>query len=57
MTTSVTIDACCANNNEVKIVITEDNADTEVTTLQDGESVEKYVYDSRVITIQEVEKT
>lgn len=57
MTTSVTIKACCANTKEVKIMLTEDNADTEVTTLQDGESVEKYVYDSRAITVQEVEKT
>jgi len=56
MTSRVIIEACCGPENEVEVTITEVNADTEVFTLQDGETAERYVYDSRAVTVKEVEK-
>ena len=56
MTTKVTIEACCANTKQVLIRIDEDDADSQITVLQDGESTDFVVYDSRSIHIEEMEK-
>lgn len=56
MTTRITIEAHCADDTEVKIIISDTEADTEHVTLQDGETKEYYVYDARQINVFEVEK-
>ena len=53
MTTNVVITACCAEDKEVVVTITDTNADTERFTLQDGESADRVVYDDREITVKE----
>lgn len=50
MTTKVTIEACCNDNTEVRVAISDDKDRV----LQDGESTEVYAYDSRMIVVQEV---
>ncbi len=55
MTSSVKITAHCASTKEVQITVTTD-ATGEVYKLQDGQSVEFYVYDDRTVTVREVVK-
>lgn len=55
MTTTVTIDAHCASDKEVIVVITGEG-DDENFTLQDGESDSRVVYDDREIHVKEVTK-
>ncbi len=54
MTTVVTISAHCSDTKEVRVVVT--GAQPEEFTLADGEKVERFAYDDRVITVQEVAK-
>lgn len=53
MTTTVKITAHCASNKEVKVQVSGEH----FATLQDGESVEAYAYDDRVIEVREVLKS
>ena len=55
MTTQVTVVAHCADTKEVLITLTEGEKVTEHV-LQDTEEKVLYVYDSRSITVLEVEK-
>ena len=59
MTTTVKIEAHLANTKEVKVIIedTDDVLHKEEFTLQDGETADHYVYDGRVISVKEVEKS
>lgn len=54
MTTVVTISAHCGDTKEVRVTVT--GAQPEEFTLANGEKVERYAYDDRVITVQEVAK-
>lgn len=56
MTTTITVDAHCADNKEVIIVVKDNESIYEEITLQDGESSEVIAYDDRVITVKEVLK-
>jgi len=61
MTTTVKVEAHCDDNTEVIVSVTDysintDNANFEDVVMQDGESVDFYVYDNREITIKEIEK-
>lgn len=59
MTTRVIVKAHCASTKEVKIIIGALNIASppiEEHTIQDGQTLEKYVYDERIITVQEVLK-
>ena len=49
MTTTVTIHAHCASTKQVHITVT----GQPVQVIQDGEKVEVYAYDERVISIKE----
>lgn len=55
MTTIVKVDAHCSNAKEVVVQIAEGTTE-EITVIQDGESIEKYAYDARRITIYERDK-
>ena len=57
MTTKVTIQAHCAYNKEVEIVLTENEALIELKKINDGESHELYVYDGRSVQVHEKIKT
>lgn len=54
MTTVVTIAACCGDTKEVRVTITGESP--EDFTIANGEQVERYAYNDRVITVQEVAK-
>lgn len=56
MTSKVTVEACCDDNEEVKVLIKTPDADTEQRTLQDGETADFYVYDDREIVVREIVK-
>lgn len=57
MTSSVKINAHCANNKEVHIEISGDPCGNDgVKVIQDGESLELSVYDNKSVTIKEVIK-
>jgi len=56
MTTTVKIEAHLSREKEVVVEVNEDGAVIERITLQDGERVERYVYDNREISVQEVAK-
>lgn len=56
MTTTVKIEAHCASNKEVEVTLITGTASLEVFKVQDGEKVERYVYDARYITVREIEK-
>ena len=59
MTTSVKVTACCGPNKEVVfgIQIGENHSElVDVSIIQDGESIEKYVYDHRQAVSFEREK-
>lgn len=56
MTTSVKVEAHCSTDTEVKIAVKEGDDVLETTTIQDGETAEKYVFDGREITVKEVKK-
>lgn len=53
MTTTVKVTAHCATTKEVQVHITGQLH----ATLQDGESIEVYAYDERVIEVKEVLKS
>ncbi len=55
MTTTVKVTAHCADKLEVLVRVQE--GDNEIDTiLQNGESVEVYAYDARIVSIQERKK-
>ena len=57
MTTSVKVTACCGSTTEVKVLITNgEDGESQLITLQNGESTEQYVYDDREISVKEVNK-
>jgi len=56
MTTTVKIEAHCADTNQVSVVIHDGDTLPEAIILQDGETAERYVYDGRVLVVMEVEK-
>ena len=56
MTTTVTIAAHLSTEKEVRVKLTDNGSTTEEFALQDGEKAERYVYDGREISIQEVVK-
>lgn len=56
MTTNVIVKAHCASTKEVQFVITDEESFSEKIILQDGEEVERVIYDNLVITVNEVEK-
>ena len=56
MTTIVIVKAHCASTKEVQFVITDEESFSEKIILQDGEEVERVIYDNLVITVSEVEK-
>lgn len=56
MTTTVTIVSHCSAEREVLVKITGTGGPDEVFTLQDGVKAERYVYDSREISVREVVK-
>ncbi len=53
MTTTVTIAAHLSTEKEVRVKITENGSTVEEFALQDGEKVERYVYDGRKISVHE----
>lgn len=55
MTTTIKVTAHCADKLEVLVRVQEGNNEVD-TILQNGESVEVYAYDSRVISVQERKK-
>jgi len=56
MTTTVTIAAHHSSEKEVRVKITDNGSTVEEFALQDGEKAERYVYDGREISVQEVTK-
>ncbi len=56
MTTTVTIAAHLSTEKEVRVKITENGSTVEEFALQDGEKVERYVYDGRKISVHETTK-
>jgi hypothetical protein len=58
MTTTVTINAHCASNKEVVVVIHDHVADAvvETFTLQDGAKADRVVFEGREISVMEVVK-
>lgn len=56
MTTTVTIAAHLSTEKEVRVKLTDNGSTTEEFALQDGEKAERYVYDGREISVQEVAK-
>ena len=52
MTTTVTVQAHCSENTEV-VVMLSSNDDVDTTVLQDGQSIERYIYDDRAIVVRE----
>jgi len=58
MTTSVTVVACCADTKEVHVIICDGDQilDAETSVLQNGETVNKVVFDGRVLSVTELEK-
>jgi len=56
MTTTVTIAAHLSAEKEVRVKLTDNGSTTEEFALQDGEKAERYVYDGREISVQEVVK-
>ena len=56
MTTTVTIAAHHSADKEVRVKITDNGNTVEEFALQDGEKAERYVYDGRVISVQEAVK-
>lgn len=56
MTTVVTISAHCGPAKEVHVVVTDAGSLVEEFDIADGETVERYAYDSRVIAVREVAK-
>ena len=56
MTTIEIVKAHCASTKEVQFVITDEESCSEKIILQDGEEVERVIYDNLVITVSEVEK-
>ena len=61
MTTTVKIEAHCADTKEVRICIYEsikcEVDPVEAFTIQDGETKEVYAYDDREIVVREVDKS
>lgn len=60
MTTTVTVQAHCSEKTEVVVTVAEGKAGKEgdeVLILQDGQSIEKYVYEDRMILVRERGKT
>lgn len=55
MTTTVIIKAHCARDKEVHVTLN-DNGVLSEDILQDGETIEKVVYDNRTVTVKEVIK-
>ena len=58
MTTTVKIEAHCAEDTQVRVIIYNQSPFTilEDYFIQDGETSEKYIYDTRDIHIREVKK-
>lgn len=56
MTTTVKVTAHCADNTEVHVRISHPKHPSEIKVLQDGESVEVYAYDDRIISVKELPK-
>jgi hypothetical protein len=57
MTTTVKITACCEpTTTEVVVTVDENFQKVEDIVLQNGETVERYVYGNRAITVREVTK-
>lgn len=55
MTTTVIVKAHCASDKEVYVTMN-DNGVMSADVLQDGETIEKVVYDNKSITVQEINK-
>lgn len=53
MTSSVKVDAHCASNKEVVVVITNNGEVVEEHILQDGEKTEVLIYDGRAVSTHE----
>lgn len=56
MTTTVTIAAHCADTKEVQVTIMDGELNAESFVMQDGETLDRAVYDGRKISVNEVEK-
>jgi hypothetical protein len=56
MTSTVKVTAHCTQDKEVKITLVDYDGKEHVSYLQDGESYEGYVYDSRSISVEELSK-
>jgi hypothetical protein len=57
MTTKVTVSAHLADDKEVHVLLNDGNSeDAQLTVLQNGQSVDLYVYDAREISVKEVQK-
>ena len=56
MTTTVRIEAHCSPETEVHVTIEDNGNPVESFHMKDGATVEKYVYDERVIRVKEVPK-
>lgn len=56
MTTTVIIAAHHSADKEVRVKITDNGIIVEEFAIQDGEKAERYVYDGREISVQEVVK-
>ena len=56
MTSKVTIEAHCATDKQVKVVILAGPQIIEEFTVQDGEKQERYIYDDRAVHATEEKK-
>lgn len=56
MTSKVTIEAHCAPNKEVEVSVLDGGARVERVALTNGEKAERYVFDDRVVLVQERER-
>lgn len=58
MTTTVTVSAHCdPETTQVRVAITGDQLQEDMTILSDGESADFHAYDGREITVREVPKS
>lgn len=54
MTTTVTVEAHCAPDVRVDVVVYDGDGQAEIISLQDGGKVVRYVHDTREIRVREV---
>jgi hypothetical protein len=56
MTTEIIVNAHCGKDKEVEVKVIEEGETAETNILQDGETMIRYAFDDREISVKEIEK-